>query len=533
MAKIVFKTDKRNQLFLLPPELGEMIPKNNLVRVVDQVIDQIDITSLTRTYKGGGTSSYHPRMLLKVLVYGYISGTYTTRKIEKALRENIYFMWLSGMSQIDHVTIHNFRFQRMKQIVDDIFTSVVLTLIEGGYIKMMNINIDGTKIEANANRYSYVWKKNVERHKKSVEDKIRGLLKEIDQLQEEEDNEYGDGNLEEVSGKITSDQIKKTVYEINKRLQKKGGNTSIKQKVKKIEKEHLPRLKEYEDQEEKLNGRNSYSKTDPDATFFRMKEDHIGNSQLKPGYNVQIGTENQFIVGYGIYQKAADTSLLNPLLDKMYQGLNRLPKNLITDAGYGSEENYENIKKKRIGNFVKYNNFDYEKTGKYKKEKYRSEHFHYDKKTDQYVCPEGRRLAYIRTRKLTTDNGYKTTRKIYECLDCSGCSHKEQCCKNCHNRRIEISHKLNRYKETARKNLESEEGIRLRAQRVVDVESVFGQIKWNKRFRRFLTKGLENVNTEWGLISIAHNIAKLARLFLGEEHSLLNKLYFKPVYLII
>lgn len=510
MAKIVFKEDKRNQLLLLPPDIGSLIPDNHLVRVVDEVINQIRLSPLLETYKGGGASSYSPRLMLKILIYSYIEKIYTNRRIEKALRENINLMWISGMSTPDYTTIHNFRSKRMKEAVEDVFGSIVEILIDRGYVKAENLFVDGTKIEANANRYSYIWRKNVERNESMTKERVKKLLSHIEQLQKEEDAEYGTHNLEEIEGNITSDQIDKLVDDINEKLSKGTKSKQVTSDVAKLKKEYAPKLKKYEQQKDMLQQRNSCSKTDRDATFFRMKEDHLGMSQLKPAYNVQIATEDQFILGYGIYQKAADTSVFIPFIDKVKTQLGGVPKNIIADAGYGSEENYDYVVRNNIGNYIKYNNFDYEKTNEYKKKNFISDRFFYTQEKDQYQCPSGQVLDFAYIKKTQTENGYKSERIVYKSRCCEGCQYKEKCCKGLNNRTIEISPKLIEYKNTARQNLESETGKILRTQRGVDVESVFGQIKHNNQFRRFYSKGLKNVNTEWGIISIAHNIKKMA-----------------------
>ncbi len=510
MAKVVFKENKSNQLLLLPPDIGSLIPENHLVRVVDKVINQIKLAPLFDTYKGGGTSSYSPRIMLKVLIYAYIENIYTTRRIEKALRENINFMWISGMSTPDHGTIHNFRTKRMKEAVEDVFSSVVEVLMQSGYIKAENLFVDGTKIEANANRYSYIWKKNVERQESMAKEKVKKLLSHIEQLQKEEDAEYGADNLEEIEGNITADQVEKLVEDINQKLTKGANSKEVSSNITKLKKDYLPRLKKYEQQKDMLNQRNSCSKTDKDATFFRMKEDHLRMSQLKPGYNVQIATEGQFILGYGIYQKAADTSVFIPFLERVKTQLKVVPKNIIADAGYGSEENYEYVTKNNIGNYLKYNNFNYEKTKDYKNKIFLSDHFIYNQKEDQYECPAGQRLNFTGIKKVKSENGYISERRVYKSGGCDKCHLNDLCCKSKSDRAIEVSPRLIDYKNIARQNLESEKGIRLRLQRGVDVESVFGQIKHNNQFRRFYTRGLKNVNIEWALLSIAHNIKKSA-----------------------
>jgi hypothetical protein len=241
-----------------------------------------------------------------------------------------------------------------------------------------------------------------------------------------------------------------------------------------------------------------------------MKEDHLGMSQLKPAYNVQIATEDQFILGYGIYQKAADTSVFIPFIGKVKTQLKGVPRNIIADAGYGSEENYGYVKENKIGNYIKYNNFDYEKTNKYKKKIFLSDHFEYNKKQDEYICPSGQILDFNGLKETKSETGYISKRRIYKSRCCDQCSYKNSCCKGNNNRTIEISPKLIKFKVRVKRNLESETGKKLRSKRGVDVESVFGQIKHNNQFRRFYSHGLKNVNTEWGIISIAHNIKKMA-----------------------
>ena len=506
MAKIVFKKDKSNQLMLLPPDLGSLIPEYHLVRVVDKVINELQLSPLFETYKGGGASSYSPRMLLKVITYAYIEKIYTCRPIAKALKENIYFMWLSGMSTPDFTTINNFKSKRLKESVDDVFSSVIEVLLKGGYIKAENLFVDGTKIEANANKYSYIWKKNVERNESKVKEKVKKLLMHIEELQKAEDAEYGSHDLEEYEGRITAEQIDEVVEEINQKISSRSESKKPNSKITQLKKE-ASKLKKYKEQKDMLGGRNSCSKTDSDATFFRMKEDHYG-SQLKPGYNVQIATENQFILGYGIYQKAADTSVFIPFMERLKTQIQ--PKNITADAGYGSEENYDYVNRNNIGNYIKYNNFDYERTKAYRESKFISDRFVYDTEKDQYKCPSGKVMDFAYIKNTKSDNGYRSKRIVYKSRNCEGCGYKEKCCKATKGRTIEISPKLIEYKNVARQNLESETGKKLRSQRGVDVESVFGQIKHNSQFRRFYTRGLKNVSNEWGLISIAHNIKKMA-----------------------
>lgn len=508
-GKVIFKPYQMNQL-MLPMSLDDLIPANHLVRVVNSAIERMNIDPLLKRYKGGGTSSYHPKMMLKVLVYAYTQKIYSSRQIAKALRENIHFMWLSGNNRPDFRTINRFRSSVMKGIIDEIFGSVLELLIEEGYVKLEHYFLDGTKIEANANKYSWVWGKAVKKKKEKLQQKIKELLQEIERVNEEENVRYGDKDLEELGDRpIDSEKLAQKVKELDERLAQEPDNKPLSKALKKIKKDYLPRSQKYEEQEAKLKGRNSYSKTDEDATFMRMKEDQMKNGQLKPGYNIQVGTENQFVVGYSIHQRPADTGCLIPHLEHLKGLLGRLPKNIIADSGYGSEENYAYLEKQGLGNYVKYNTFHLEEKKKYKNDAFRVENWAYDEANDEFICPAGKRLKYQGIRKYRTENGYLSERRYYECEDCSGCPFKERCTKSPGNRKVRASLKLRKLKEKAAMNLRSEKGLLLRSQRCVEVESVFGRIKGNWSFRRFLLRGLEKVRIEWGLLCIAHNLAKL------------------------
>lgn len=250
---------------------------------------------------------------------------------------------------------------------------------------------------------------------------------------------------------------------------------------------------------------------------MRMKEDRGAEKPWpKPAYNVQIGTEGQFITGFSVHNRAGDTPCLIPHLEQVRKNTGgRLPKKIVADAAYGSEENYAYLEQQNAANFLKYNTF-YQDTHHYRKpevlraHQFRAEHFAYDPEQDQFICPADKRLRFQYTSRYTTDNGYVSDRRNYECFDCAECPLKSQCTKAKGNRKIRISFRLLAYRSQARANLTSEEGQRLRAERSTEVETVFGHIKHNMSFRRFHLRGLEKVKTEWGLVSIAHNLRKLA-----------------------
>lgn len=505
-----FKDYTMNQL-QLPLSFEEFIPENHLVRVVNKIVDGLELSSLYGRYKKGGCPAYHPRMMLKVMIYSYSQKTYSSRQIAKALRENVNFMWIAGGNKPDFRTINRFRTD-MKDIIDDVFYDVVKLLIEKKYIKLENYFLDGTKIEANANKYSFVWNKSVKNYDTKLDAKIRNHLKEIDHIVAEENKIYLDEDLEEVgeNTRITSEQVASVVESIDKKIEENPDNKELKKKSKEFKKDILPRKIKYENSMEIFEGRNSYSKTDHDATFMRMKEDHMMNGQLKPGYNVQIGTENNYIVGYTIHPNPTDTKTLIPHLKHLEEKLGTLPKNIVADAGYGSEENYEYLEEKELGAYVKYNKFHWEKKKKNRDNPYLTDNLEYDEKNNEYICPEGRKMQLVGTRKYVTEAGYETTRDYYRCEDCSNCPRAGDCKKTEKPRMIKVSHRLNELKKKANENLCSEKGLKLRSRRVVEVEQTFGRIKGCWSFRRFMLRGKDKVKIEWGLLAIAHNITKMA-----------------------
>lgn len=512
MKRQIYKPYEQNQAMLLPPSLDELIPETHIVRVVNRIIGEIDKKVLDKQYKGGGTSAYDPGMLLKVLVYAYTQRVFSSRRIAKEIRENINYMWLSGMNRPDHRTINRFRGKVMKAVIGDVFYGVIEQLMEQGYVNLESYFVDGTKIEANANRYTFVWKKSTEKNKAKLQDKVKQLLDEIDEIEAAEEEEYGEKDLEEMGeGKeIDVEKLKEAARKINERLRQQPEDKELKTAKMKLESDFIPRLEKYEKYEKIFNGRNSFCKTDTEATFMRMKEDHMLNGQLKPGYNIQMGTENQFIVGYSIHQRAGDTACLIPHLDQVKDQLGVLPKKIVADAGYGSEENYQYLETEHLENYVKFNTFHKEQKRSWRKQRFRVENLEYDEKRDEYICPDHQRLVFKRVVHKKSDLGYLSKLREYECQNCSGCSMKSECTKATGNRSIRVNFALNQYRDQARSNLLSDQGRRLSIQRNVDVESVFGRLKNNWGFRRFLLRGKEMVNIEWGILSIAHNIAKLA-----------------------
>ena len=504
MAKLAIKSDNQNQIMLFPPSLDELIPSNHVVRIVSAVIDRLDISGILSTYRGGGNSCFDPRMMLKVLIYAYLNNVYSSRKIERMLAENICFMWLSGMSRPDYRTINYFRGKRLKTGIDSVFTQVVELLHQEGLVTLNVQYIDGTKVESSANKYTFVWRKSVEKFDSRLKQKTDALLKQIEErhaIECEEDTSAGELTVEGFSERL-------------ERLSEKIDESEISRQeartIKKIKEESIPKMEEYREHLEIMGERNSYSKTDHDATFMRMKEDHMMNGQLKPGYNVQISTENQFITHYGIYQRPTDTLTYITYQKAFRDRYGRFSDSNVADSGYGSEENYKFMTDNGIAPYVKFNMFHVEQKKKYSNNPFLPQNLFYNEKDNYYVCPMGQHMDFVREEKRYTESGFEQTVSIYMARRCHGCPLRAKCHKAKGNRTIEVNHRLNAYKDMVRSLLTSEEGLMHRSRRPIEPEAVFGQLKANGMFKRFRLKGLSGTNVEFGLKAIAHNLMKLS-----------------------
>ncbi len=294
------------------------------------------------------------------------------------LAENICFMWLSGMSRPDYRTINYFRGKRLKTGIDSVFTQVVELLHQEGLITLKVQYIDGTKVESSANKYTFVWKKSVEKFDTRLKQKTDALLKQIEErhaIECEEDTS---------AGELTVEGFSERLERLSERIDESELSKQETRTVKKIKEESIPKMEEYREHLEIMGERNSYSKTDHDATFMRMKEDHMMNGQLKPGYNVQISTENQFITHYGIYQRPTDTLTYISYQQSFRDRYGRFSESNVTDSGYGSEDNY-------------------------------------------YVCPMGQHMDFVREEKRYTESGFEQTVSIYRARRCHGCPLRAKC----------------------------------------------------------------------------------------------------------
>lgn len=499
-----FKEYIQDELLLFPPTFDELIPSNDPVRTISRIVDRIDLSKVYNTYNDKGAAAYHPRMLLKVLIYAYMRNHYSSRKIEDLVLNDVRFMWLAGMQRPDHNTINQFRSSRLKGVFKEIFTQVVLLFAQEGLVTLKKCYTDGTKIEANANRYSFIWGKSIHTRKVKIAEQLNELW------------DYADGICkDELSDRtplthadISSDKIETLIDTLDDKIKNIEVDTKVRSKLKYARKNWKEQLTRNEEREEDLGERGSMSKTDKDATFMRMKEDHMGNGQLKPGFNTQISTEDEIVTNFTIHQTPTDTTTYIEHTEEFKAMYGHYPDESIADAGYGSEENYEYAREKGITPYIKFNYFHKEQKKSFQNDAFNSANFYYNKEKDCYYCPMGQQMNRRNDFQRKTKTGFVQTISVYQAINCNNCPLRCRCHKSKEERSIQVNHNLNAHKEVVRKLLKSEKGVKHRGQRCADVEQTFGNLKWNKKFKRFLLRGIEKVEIEFGLLVLAHNLSK-------------------------
>ena len=515
-AKLHFREHINNQLVLFPERIDKDIAPDDPVRLVNAVIDSLDMGRIYSLYYGHGASPYHPRMMLKVIIYGYMNNIYSCRRMESALKRDVHFIWLAGYDQPDHKTINNFR-NRVKEEIDNVFTQLVLILAERGFISLEVEYIDGTKMESKANKYTFVWKKTVVRNRARLMEKIRALLSQIDEAiaQEnaarDESVDFTPAQLTEICEELRG-SIERASAESAKDKEDKARLRELKRQAKELEKQR-DKLDEYDSRLEQLGDRNSMSKTDPAATFMRTKEDAMNNGQTKPCYNLQIATENQFLVDFGLFPNPGDTLTMPLFLTSFHRRYGRFPHECVADSGYGSEENYRFMEENGIQAYVKYNHFHMEQKQAFRDNPFRVENLHYNAQGDYYVCPMGQHMRRVGTRHDRTESGYVVEIAAYRAQRCQGCPLRAKCHKRKRgNREIEVSHRLIAYRQRARENLTSDKGLEHRSKRPIEPEAVFGQMKNNMHYKRFRHFGKDKVTMDFAFFAIAFNIKKMAAI---------------------
>ena len=509
-----FRSYDPDQTLLFPQRIDRDIPKDDPVRILKSVIESLDLSGFKKLYHERGRSPYHPKMMLMVILYSYMNNVYSCRKIEKLLYRDIYYIWLSGYQKPDFATINRFR-NRVKNEIRHIFTLLVLILVEKGFVTLEVEYLDGTKIESKANKYTFVWRKSVERNREKLLEKIRVLLQQInEQMAQDKAADVDPLELTPQTLCEISKEFKEALGSAPeaKTKEEKAAQRGKNKMFKELER-HGEKLAEYNSRLEQMEGRNSISKTDPSATFMRMKEDAMCNGQTKPGYNLQISSENQFITDFALFPNPTDTLTFIPFLGSFPGRYGRFPKRVVADSGYGSEENYRFMDEAGIEGFVKYNRFHLEHRPRYKPDTFHPDSLYYNEEGDYYICPMGQRMSRTGTLQTRTEGGYISQSACYRAIRCKGCPLRCLCYKAKANQRtIRVNHRLNSYKRKACELLTSEEGIKERGRWCIEPEAVFGQMKSNMAYRRFRHMGKDKVVMDFTFFAIAFNIKKLCSM---------------------
>lgn len=501
----------------LPINIEYAIPSNDSVRLLSQVVERMDLSDLYMTYSSVKENQFSPRKLLKITLYAYMNGIYSSRDMEKACRRDINFMFLLEGSKVpDHSTFARFRSLHFAPCAKRIMSEMSNFLYDIRELSGETIFIDGTKIEANANKYTFVWEKAVDKNLNKLLIKIADLVSECSVLY---DIKVGYRNTIRVKD---VKKLRKKLYAI-----KKSENitfvhgcgkrkTNLQKSIEKLE-EYCDRLKKYNQEIHICGKRNSYSKTDHDATFMRLKEDAMKNGQLKPAYNLQHGVDSGYISWLTIGPQPTDTTTLIPFLKSMEENLNFKYLKIVADSGYESEENYSFIENNGQLSFIKPANYEISKTRKYQNDISRIDNMSYNSDGDYYVCKNNKKLCKNQTLVRKSKTGYESEKTIYTCEDCSNCPFKSKCIKghNCkipleqRTKRLEVAKKFNRQRQEDLNRIISKEGCKLRMNRSIQAEGSFAEIKQNMGFRRFLCRGKQNVLAESILLALAHNVNKL------------------------
>ena len=545
------------------------LPDDDPVYTLKKVMEDLDFSGLLANCSDKGRTGYNPIMMYAVVTYANMRGVRSVDRIVELCERDLAFIWLTHGQKPKRDAFYGFKGKKLtSEILDDLNYQFLLRLQKEGLVTLKELFIDGTKIEANANRYTFVWRGTINYHLAGLLDSIELNFARYNTFLQE--NGYGPkydiGNaqmfvieeMDKVRSVIEKNRKRKlskhkklannTVIEIDNcspleilKLQKNlstiatgegiefvYGKGKRKPEIQQLyeELEHLgQRLMGYKECFEIMGkDRNSYSKTDLEATFMRMKEDHMLNGQLKPAYNVQIAVENYFIVHGYVSNDRTDYNTLIPVLEKHQEAFGSVLEEVTADSGYCSEKNLLYLKEKGIESYIKLQDHEKRKTRAYAEDisKYYNMKVEVFEDEQFYICHDGRELRHIRTETKEQD-GYTQTFEVYGCADCSGCEHKARCLYKYNaekdvekNKVMKINEQWEELREKSHANIQSERGILKRQTRSIQTEGHFGDIKENENFRRFNYRSADKVYKEFMLYAIGRNINKYCR-FLNEK----------------
>ena len=545
------------------------LPDDDPVYTLKKVMEDLDFSGLLANCSDKGRTGYNPIMMYAVVTYANMRGVRSVDRIVELCERDLAFIWLTRGQKPKRDAFYEFKGKKLtSEILDDLNYQFLRRLQKEGLVTLKELFIDGTKIEANANRYTFVWRGTINYHLAGLLDSIELNFSRYNTFLQENGyrQKYDIGNaqmfviegMDKVRSVIEKNRKRKlskhkklannTVIEIDNcspleilKLQKNlntiatgegiefvYGKGKRKPEIQQLyeELEHLgQRLMGYKECFEIMGkDRNSYSKTDLEATFMRMKEDHMLNGQLKPAYNVQIAVENYFIVHGYVSNDRTDYNTLIPVLEKHQEAFGSVLEEVTADSGYCSEKNLLYLKEKGIESYIKLQDHEKRKTRAYAEDisKYYNMKVEVFEDEQFYICHDGRELRHIRT-ETKEQNGYTQTFEVYGCADCSGCEHKARCLYKYNaekdterNKIMKINEQWEELREKSHANIQSERGILKRQTRSIQTEGHFGDIKENENFRRFNYRSADKVYKEFMLYAIGRNINKYYR-FLNEK----------------
>lgn len=515
-----FKPGNPNQGTFLYGDVTEIIGPTHIARLINAVVNRMDLSAIYAQYKGGGNSAYDVGMMLKVWLLGYHYGIYTSRPLEMHLYESLPFIWIANGQRPDYWTLSAFR-KRLQDDIKEIFKGVVLHAMIAGAIDGTKVTVDGTIITANASRYRVIWSRWVKKQAAQVHEELDRLANEItteaNRLQEAEDAQFGDTNgRAELQRELDDEALTAIAREIEAKLKGKRGKTEDEQKAydraKRIQK-LTNRDKKLQHQETCLAGKNSCAVHDNDAPAV-MNKDGI----IRPGYTEMVAAQNGFVVNYET-GNVGERTLFGKTVAGCEENTGQTVKELSADGGFGNEENLALLEAKNICGYVPFRDF-YQERKRQWQDQVQLKDFQFGPDGKTCKCPMGKELAWDGYKRSKSANGYERVAVIFKAAatDCAGCAIKGKCT-SAKARTIEYSPNYERLKNVMRERLRSENGREILRQRGQEVETVYGQRKWNRRSRRFWLKGLKKVNVESGLMYTTHNLAKLWRFIVGGHGS--------------
>ena len=497
----------------LPLFLSDCLDLLDPVLTFDRLMGGIDLNKYLTDIPEytTGRLRYNPVNMLKTVLFGFMTSGYCSlRELEDNCKVNIRFMYLMDHQTPSYRTFGYFINEILQDKIENIFNDINHAIFNDEHVDLQHLYIDGSKFEANANKYTWVWKKATEKFRYKLYEKITAEIEEINAeiswsgVQITTNPEYVPDYLNEIVEQLVllwELDTSTFVYGSGKRKSKEQRHY-----------EHLTtfcqKLQEYIQKIEICGpNRNSYSKTDNSATFMRIKTDYMGNDQLLPAYNVQIGVADEYIAVVDVNHYRSDMDCFVPLMEHFKQTYGFYPKYPVADAGYGSYNNYIFCEQNGIEKYMKFPMFKKEtKDQKYHEDPFRAVNFRID---EQGVmrCPNDKAFHFL-YRKNVRGNQYGRKEELYECEDCSGCSYAEKCKKTDKNRTVRINQELTSMHQEVIENLESIHGALLRMNRSIQTEGTFGIMKNDRWYKRIVRRGIHSVKLEVLLMAIGHNLYK-------------------------